>query len=49
MLSACTPGAVQEEFKELEVGQKVSVTHQGMAQESLPLKTGAERIEVLGE
>ncbi|WP_336990248.1 DUF3221 domain-containing protein [Bacillus infantis] len=36
-------------FKELEVGQKVSVTHQGMAQESLPPKTGAERIEVLDE
>jgi cold shock CspA family protein len=36
-------------FKELEVGQNVSVTHQGMAQESLPPKTGAERIEVLDE
>ncbi|RYI28761.1 DUF3221 domain-containing protein [Bacillus infantis] len=39
----------ETEFKKLEVGQKVSVTHQGMAQESLPPKTGAERVEVLGE
>jgi cold shock CspA family protein len=39
----------ETEFKELVVGQKVSVTHQGMAQESLPPKTGAERVEVLRE
>ncbi|WP_366161256.1 DUF3221 domain-containing protein [Bacillus infantis] len=39
----------EEKFKQLEVGQKVSVTHQGMAQESLPPKTGAEWVEVLGE
>ncbi len=39
----------KRQLKNLEIGQKVAITYNGKAQESLPPKTGAERIEVLEE
>jgi hypothetical protein len=39
----------ERKFNDLEVGQKVSISYNGKAQESLPPKTGAERIEILEE
>lgn len=39
----------KREYNDLEVGQKVSVSHSGPAQESLPPKVGADSLEVLKE
>jgi hypothetical protein len=39
----------EEEYEKSEIGQKVSISHSGMAQESLPPKTGADDIELLGD